>query len=102
MNINNLIAVDKFCANHGMDILFINSLQKNGMIEITRIEETNYFNEDQLLQLDRYIRFYFELNIHPEGIDSIRRMCHHVNTMSNKIKTISGTTYFNEYMKYMN
>ena len=78
MKIDNLIAVNEFCLNYDIEISFINSMQKYGLIEITTIEKINYFNADQLQQMNRYIRFYYELNIHHKGIDSIMHLLIHV------------------------
>lgn len=102
MKINNLIEVNKFCANHAIDISFIYSLLKNGMIEITTIDHTHYFNAEQLQQLDKYILFYYELNIHPEDIDSIRHMCLNVKTFYNEFMSLSSMISYSEHLKYMN
>lgn len=65
------MAVKEFCANHDIELSFILSLQKYGMIEMTTIEDINYFNAEQLQQMDRYIQLYYELNPHSDEIDSI-------------------------------
>ena len=71
MEPNKLIAVEEFCANHDIEQSFILSLQKYGLIEMTTIGKTNYFNAEQLLQMDRFILLYYELNPYSDGIDSI-------------------------------
>ncbi|MDO9615097.1 MAG: chaperone modulator CbpM [Bacteroidota bacterium] len=69
-----LIAVDKFCACHNIEISFISSLQQNGLIEITTIEESNFIDAEQLQQLERIVRFYYELDINLEGIETITHL----------------------------
>lgn len=71
MEINKLMAVEEFCANHDIELSFVLSLQKHGLIEMTRIEKINYFNAEQLQQMDRFIHLYYELNPYSNEINSI-------------------------------
>ena len=71
MQTDYLIAVDKFCANHNIEISFISSLQQNGLIEITTVKEEEYIDPDQLLLLEKIVRLYYELDINIEGIETI-------------------------------
>jgi len=83
-----LIAVDEFCACHDIEISFISSLHEAGLIEITSIEEAGFFNSEQLQQLEKYIRFYYELDINLEGIETIVHLLHRVNTMQQEITAL--------------
>jgi hypothetical protein len=80
-----LIAVDEFCANHNIEISFISSLQNNGLIEITTIKETGFIDAGQLQQLEKFIRFYYELDINLEGIETIAHLLHRINAMQDEI-----------------
>jgi hypothetical protein len=85
MNTEYLINVDEYCACNDIDVSFISSLQQTGLIEITTIEEARFLDTDQLQQLERYIRFYYELNINLEGIESIKHLLQRVNAMHKEI-----------------
>lgn len=76
-----LIAVEELCANHNIDISFISSLQENGLIEITTIKETGFIDAGQLRQLEKFIRFYYELDINLAGIDTITHLLHRINAL---------------------
>lgn len=88
MQTDHLISLDVFCSSHDIDVSFISSLHETGLIEITTIEEAGFLNAEQLQQLERYIRFYYELNINLEGIDAIKHLLIRVNTMHNEITTL--------------
>ena len=60
-----LIAIDEFCASHNIEISFISSLQQSGLIEITTIKESAFIEADQLQQLEKFVRLYYELDRHP-------------------------------------
>jgi len=83
-----LIAVDVFCASHNIEISFINSLQQTGLIEITTIEEAKFIDAEQLQQLEKFIRFYYELDINLEGIETITHLLQRVNAMHDEITVL--------------
>lgn len=80
-----LVAVDEFCASHNIEISFISSLQQTGLIEITTIEQTGFIKADQLLQVEKFIRFYYELDINFEGIETIAHMLDRISSMQSEI-----------------
>ena len=85
METNYLIAVDEFCANHKIEISFISSLQQTGLIEITTIKDAGYIDPNQLLQLEKIIRLYYEFDINLEGIETINHLLQRVNSLQDEI-----------------
>lgn len=85
MQTESLIAVDVFCFNHDIDISFISYLHQNGLIEITTVKKTKYINASQLQQLEKFIRFHYELDINMEGIETITHMLKRINSMHDEI-----------------
>lgn len=85
MQTEKLIALDEFCASHNIEISFISSLQETGLIKITHIENTGFIEEDQLQQLEKFLRFYYDLDINLEGIDTIMHLLERVNTLQEEI-----------------
>ncbi|MFA5329532.1 MAG: chaperone modulator CbpM [Prolixibacteraceae bacterium] len=83
-----LIAVDEFCANHDIEVSFIRSLQETGLIEITTIEDAGFIDFQQLQQLEKYVRFYYELDINLEGIETIRHLLQRVNDLQQEITAL--------------
>lgn len=85
MQTKNLIAVSVFCENHKIEISFITSLQQNGLIEIIVINNIDFLKANQMLQLEKIIRFYYDLNINLEGIETINHLLQRINAMQNEI-----------------
>lgn len=96
MQTENLVAVDIFCTNHNIDISFISSLQENGMIDITTIEETEFIAAVQLKQLEKMIRFYYELDINLEGIDAIIHLLNRINALQDENAALKNKLRFYE------
>lgn len=85
-----LIAIDEFCINHNIDVSFINSLQQTGLIKITTIEESEFIDARQLLELEKYVRFHYELDINLEGIETITYLLEKINTLQHEIGTLTN------------
>jgi hypothetical protein len=85
-----LISIDEFCANHNIEISFISSLQQTGLIEITTIKETGFIDASQLQQLEKFIHFYYELDINLEGIETVTHLLQQINTLQHEILTLSN------------
>ena len=80
-----LIALDEFCASHNIEISFISSLHQSGLIEITTIKNSGFLEVDQLKQLEKYVRFFYDLDINLEGIETIDYLLHQINSMQDEI-----------------
>lgn len=90
MKSNYLIAVDEFCAKHNIEVSFVSSLHQTGLIEITTIEENGFIDIKQLEQLEKFIQFYYELEINLEGIETITHLLQRVNAMQDEIITLKN------------
>ena len=76
-----LVAVEEFCANHNIEISFISSLQKSGLIEVITVKEAIFIREDQLPTLEKIVRFYYELDINLEGIETINHLLERIQSL---------------------
>ena len=81
MENNELIPVYHFCVTHEIEISFIESLQQYGLVEITTVEDKNYFNENQLSEIEKMIRLHYDLDINLEGIEAIRHLLEKLKQM---------------------
>ena len=85
MHTQNFIAINEFCINHNIEYSFITALQQTGLIEITLVEEKAFIGEDQLQQVEKFIHFYYDLDINMEGIESINHMLQQMIAMQDEI-----------------
>jgi len=85
-----LIPIEVFCANHNIDVSFISSLEQTGLIEITTIEESGFIEADQLLQLEKYVRFYYEMDINLEGIETVSFLLQKIKTLQQELGTLTN------------
>ena len=92
--IDDFIAVNEFCFNHNIEISFINLLQQNGLIEISTIESQSFVEKEQLPQLEKFVRFYYELDINLEGIETITWLLQRIENLQNEIIKLKNRLHF--------
>ena len=88
MQTKNYIAVNEFCINHNIEVSFISSLQETGLIEIAFVEEMAFIDADELQQVEKFIRFYYDLDINLEGIETITHLLRRMNAMQDEITSL--------------
>lgn len=83
--IDDLIAVNEFCVNHDIGMAFITLLQQSGLVEISIIESKYFVEKEQLPQLEKFVRFYYDLDINLEGIETITYLLQRIENLQNEI-----------------
>ncbi len=67
----NLISASDFCVYHNINLAFISNLKEFGLVEIVHVQQADYIPENQIDKLERMIRLHRELEINPDGLDTI-------------------------------
>ena len=83
-----LITIEEFCASHNIEISFVNTLQQNGLIEITTIKDAGFIDAVQLERLEKFICFYYELDINLEGIETINHLLKRIESLQDEITAL--------------
>jgi len=91
-----MIRVSDLCTFHHIELSFIQSLHKFGLIEITTMEEAHYVHSDQLGQLEQFIRLHYELDINLAGIEAITHLLQRIENMQHEIRTLRNRLHFYE------
>lgn len=99
MNTDNLIAVLDVCNTHDIEISFINTLDQIGLIEVITIAEAGYIKPAQLLQLEKFIRLYYHLDINVEGIETIDHLLQKIGSLQDEITGLKNRLRLYETME---
>ena len=90
MQTEELIPANEFCLRHNIELSFIYSLKDSGLVEIATIEEQIFVPVSQLTQLEKLVRFYYEMDINVEGIETITYLLQRINNMQQQIVQLSN------------
>ena len=80
-----LVPLNTFCLHHQVDLTFINSLQRFGLIETITVEDISFIPEEKITELEKLVRLYHELDINLEGLDVITHLLNRMKTMQDEI-----------------
>lgn len=83
-----LIIIEDFCRNSNIDRQFIVVLEQEGLIEIQYIDNQQYIEAEQLKNIERYARWYYDLSINIEGIDVIQSLLKKIETMQEELNDL--------------
>ena len=90
MQTEELIPANEFCLRHNIELSFIYSLKELGLVETATIEEQIFVPVSQLTQLEKLVRFYYEMDINVEGIETITYLLQRINNMQQQIVQLSN------------
>jgi len=66
-----LIPAGEFCAFHHVELSFIQNLHESGLIRMTIRDGVVFLPADDLPALEKFARWFYELDINPEGIEAL-------------------------------
>ena len=90
METNNLILIEQFCEHHNIEFSFIDSLHQFGLIEVIIENNNRYLQHEQLKDVEKMMRFHYELDINMEGIDAISNLLKRINNLQGELVTIQN------------
>ena len=96
-----LISVTEFCAYHNIEFAFISNLKEFGLVEIVQDQQTDYIPEDQLEKLERMIRLHRELEINPEGLDTIDHLLGRMSRLQEEVIMLKNRLRLYEDNEYI-
>jgi len=94
-----LITISEYCVNYSVDPSFITALEESGLIVLTIVDDHKYIRFGQLVEMERFIHFHYDLNINIEGIDVIMNLLNKVRLMQHEIDTLKDQIRVQDNLK---
>lgn len=73
---------------------FLDELQSSGLIEIIIEEDDRYIEYDYLEEIERFVRWHYELEINMEGIEALHHMLQQVRNLQSDVEQLRGELKF--------
>jgi hypothetical protein len=96
MDRKKLISIQEFCMLYKVPETFITTLYEYELIEITTAENIQCVHVTQIKNIEKLIRFHFELDINLEGIHAISNLLDKVKNLQEEIKNLHNKIDFYE------
>ncbi len=88
MKTDEMVKAEEFCLCHQVDITFIRSLNEFGLVTLTTMEENLYIPTAQVVEIERMMRFHFDMNINLEGVEVITRLLKQMDDMRDEARLL--------------
>jgi hypothetical protein len=90
MQTDETIPVNEFCIHHKIELSFIHSLKDVGLIKVIQLDEKLCVPLNQLPQLEKLVRLYYEMDINLEGIETITYLLNRMHEMQQQIVKLTN------------
>lgn len=91
MEASQKISVAQCCSYYHIETSFVQLLQEHDLIELSGSVENSFIGFEQLADLEKYIRLYYELEINMEGIAAIAHLLDRVQELQQQLKRLQGS-----------
>lgn len=81
METEELIAIQLYCTNEGIEASFVEALGERGLIRITTIKKQRYVEPEYLPRIEKLARMHYDLQINLEGLEAISHMLERMENM---------------------
>jgi chaperone modulatory protein CbpM len=76
-----IIPIETFCSYYQVERTFIENLESYGLISISYIEDKRFILKEELAELEKFSRMYYELDINVPGIDALKHMLERIKEL---------------------
>lgn len=88
MKTEGYILVKKYCEHSNMEDGFIVELHEYGLIECKEIDRQKYLATEEITEIERLSRLYYDLGINLEGIDALNNVLQKVREMDKELRQL--------------
>jgi chaperone modulatory protein CbpM len=83
-----IIPVETFCSYYQVERTFIESLESYGLISISYVENKRFLLKEELVELEKFSRMYYELDINVPGIDALKHMLEKIKELQQEAENL--------------
>lgn len=83
-----LIPAEDFCLHYKVEQQFIHSLAEAGLIEIRTVEMKTFVTENQLPELEKYCRMFYDLDVNVEGIEVVTHLLSRIEQLQSEVNSL--------------
>jgi chaperone modulatory protein CbpM len=82
------VPANEFCTWHRVEFSFIRNLHDSGLIGMTMRDGAAFLPSSELGDLEKFIRWHYDLSINPEGIEAIAHILERVQNLQEENRAL--------------
>ncbi len=83
-----IIPVETFCSYYQVERTFIESLESYGLISISYVENKRFLLKEELVELEKFSRMYYDLDINVPGIEALKHMLEKIKELQQEAEDL--------------
>jgi chaperone modulatory protein CbpM len=83
-----IIPVETFCSYYHVEQTFVESLESYGLISISYKENQRFILKEELTELEKFSRMYYDLDINIPGIDALKHLLEKIKELQQETETL--------------
>ena len=84
------ISVEQLCTSYSIETSFLQELHEHGLIELSWSGKEIFIDDEQISNVEKYMRMHYELEINIPGIEAITHLLHRMQHLQQEIKRLQG------------
>ena len=69
-----MIPLETFCTYYHVERNFVETLESYGLVSISSRQEQRFILMEEVVELEKFSRLYYDLNINVPGIDALKHL----------------------------
>lgn len=82
------IPVELFCSYYQVEQTFVEALESHGLITISYRENMRFIPFEEVAELEKYTRLYYDLNINVPGIDALKNLLEKIKDLQQEADSL--------------
>ena len=83
-----IISITTYCHSASVEPVFVQLLADYGLIRIDQRPDGAYIHEEELVLLEKYSRFYYDLEINVPGIDALEDVLEKMRSLQKELVAV--------------
>ena len=88
MSDDEIIPIDTFCSYYNVEQTFLETLESHGLISISYRKNQRFILMEELAELEKYSRMYYDLNINVPGIDVLNNLLEKIKQLQQEAEDL--------------
>jgi chaperone modulatory protein CbpM len=88
MSDEEMIPLETFCTYYQVEKSFIETLESYGLVSISSREEQRFILMEEVVDLEKFSRLYYDLNINVPGIDALKHLLEKIKELQQETENL--------------
>ena len=88
MESEEVIPLEIFCSYYQVEQSFLETLESHGLISITHRENKQFILREEMVELEKYSRMYYELQINVPGIEALNHLLERIKKLQQESESL--------------